>query len=66
MSNVQKRAFSILEAADYLGISRSQIYRLMTDRKLKSVKIGARRLITREACDALLETGASPDAQDAA
>ncbi|KPP82872.1 MAG: DNA binding domain, excisionase family [Oceanicaulis sp. HLUCCA04] len=66
MTTQTKRALSILEAAAYLGISRSQVYRLMTDGSLKNVKIGARRLITRDACDALLEAGVNRDEQDAA
>ena len=35
------------EAAELLGISRTHVYRLMKANELRSVKIGARRLIPR-------------------
>lgn len=37
---------SILEAAKALGVGRSTIYELLNNRKLQSVKIGTRRLVT--------------------
>ncbi|MGJ3232178.1 MAG: helix-turn-helix domain-containing protein [Oceanicaulis sp.] len=52
---IEARAFSVMEAAQYLGVSRSQVYRLLADGSLKSLKIGARRLVRRDALDALLE-----------
>ncbi len=55
----QKRAaYSVLDAAQYLGVSRSQVYRLLADGSLDSLKIGTRRLIRRDAMDALLERSA--------
>lgn len=51
-------AYSILDAAQYLGVSRSQVYRLLADGSLDSLKIGTRRLIRRDAMDALLERSA--------
>ena len=53
---MEARAFSVMEAAQYLGVSRSQVYRLLADGSLKSLKIGARRLVRRDALDALLES----------
>lgn len=52
-------AFSVVDAAQYLGVSRSQVYRLLADGSLDSLKIGTRRLIRRDALDALLERSAS-------
>jgi excisionase family DNA binding protein len=53
------RALSVQQAAKACGISRSTIFRLMKDRKLESIRIGARRLIRVEALDSLLGGGAS-------
>ncbi|MGH1491793.1 MAG: helix-turn-helix domain-containing protein [Acidimicrobiales bacterium] len=39
--------FAIHEAADLLGIGRTNVYVLMNNGKLHSVKIGGRRLIPR-------------------
>jgi excisionase family DNA binding protein len=36
---------NVAEACEYLRISKWTLYRLIQDRKLKSVKIGSRRLI---------------------
>jgi len=47
---------SIGEAAQLLGIGRSTLYRLFTDRNLTGVKIGARTLIRRSDLEALLES----------
>lgn len=56
----QRAAYSVLDAAQYLGVSRSQVYRLLADGSLDSLKIGSRRLIRRDAMDALLERSAAP------
>lgn len=50
---------SIREAAAYLNIGFSSIYEKMgTD--LQAVKIGRRRFILRESCDALIARGIEP------
>jgi excisionase family DNA binding protein len=51
------RALSILrtlEAAALYGISRSTIYVLMAQGKLRTVKIAGRRLVPRDAIEALI------------
>jgi excisionase family DNA binding protein len=53
-----KRALSIREAARTCGLSRATLYRLIADGKLATLKIGARRLVTIGAIDALLSGGA--------
>ena len=57
-NTTERAAYSILDAANYLGVSRSQVYRLLADGSLDSLKIGTRRLIRRDAMDALLEQSA--------
>jgi excisionase family DNA binding protein len=57
--NLERRALSIPEAARTCGVSRATLYRLIADGKLKTLKIGARRLVTVGALDALLSGGAS-------
>lgn len=60
MESPKRAAYSVLDAAQYLGVSRSQVYRLLADGSLDSLKIGSRRLIRRDAMDALLERSAAP------
>jgi excisionase family DNA binding protein len=45
----ERLAFSVIEAAEMLGISRAMVYVLIEAGKIRSRKIGARRVITREA-----------------
>ena len=54
----ERRALSICEAANSCGLSRATLYRLIADGKLSTLKIGARRLVTVAAIDALLSGGA--------
>jgi excisionase family DNA binding protein len=62
MSNItvkqERRALSIGETAQTCGLSRATIYRLIEQGKLKTLKIGARRLVPVGALDALLNVGA--------
>lgn len=58
-TNMEKRALQVKEAAAQYGISRSTIYKLMADGTLQTVKLGGRRLIPRDAMEALLKAGAS-------
>ena len=46
------------EAQAVSGLSRSTIYELLKAGKLRTVKVGGRRLILRESLQALLQTGA--------
>lgn len=41
--------YSPVEAAWQLSVSRAKLYELMTEGQIRSVKIGARRLIPRQA-----------------
>ncbi len=54
----ERRALSIRETAQVCGISRATIYRLIAERKLTTLKIGARRLVPLGAIDALLNGAA--------
>jgi excisionase family DNA binding protein len=45
------RLLSIKQATYELGISRTSMYELITDRKLRTVKIGRRRFVPREAIE---------------
>jgi excisionase family DNA binding protein len=53
---VERLAYSPAEAAQALGISRAKLYQLLDDGALPSVKLDRRRLIRREALDALLDS----------
>lgn len=48
-------AMTIVEAADYLRISRATIYRLFRSGELKPARLGGRTLVRRVDADALLE-----------
>jgi excisionase family DNA binding protein len=50
----QHRLFSVGEAAAYLRISRTMIFKLLRQRKLTPTKIGTRTLISGAAIDRLL------------
>ena len=54
----EKRALRVNEASAQYGISRSTIYKIMSEGTLRTVKIGGRRLIPRDALEALLNGGA--------
>jgi excisionase family DNA binding protein len=54
---VEKRALSIREAAKTCGLSRATLYRLIEQKKLATLKIGSRRLVTVAAIDTLLSGG---------
>jgi excisionase family DNA binding protein len=48
-------AYSVTDAASASGLGRSTLYDLMAEGQLDYVKVRARRLITRQALEALLE-----------
>lgn len=52
--NSNAESFNIAEAAEIIGISKSTIYKLMAEGKLETLRIGGRRLVRREAIQALL------------
>jgi excisionase family DNA binding protein len=54
---IEARALRIKDAAQAYGISRSLIYKMMADGRLRTVKIGKRRLIPVAAIEALFEGG---------
>jgi excisionase family DNA binding protein len=53
----KRRAFSIRETERATNLSHATIYRLIASGKLKTVKVGARRLVPVSAIDALLQEG---------
>lgn len=58
-----KPVFTIEEAADYLGISRGSVYRLLDTGKLGSAHVGSRRLIAKGELERFLteETTREPE-----
>ena len=54
----EKRALRVKEASAIYGLSRSTLYVLMAAGKLRAVKVGGRRLIPRDALEALLNEAA--------
>ena len=53
-SNNNVRAFRVDDAARTYGLSRTTLYKLLSEGRLQSVKVGRRRLILRDSLDALL------------
>jgi excisionase family DNA binding protein len=54
----KRAAYAVKEAAELIGVSRSMLYLLMKNGALRTVKLGGRRLVPRDAIEALL-AGAS-------
>jgi len=54
----QRLAYGVPEAASMIGVSVRTVFDLIKDGRLKAVKIGGRRLVRREALEALLNEGA--------
>lgn len=50
-----KRAYRVNEAVAAYGVGRTKLYALMKEGKLKTVKVGGRRLIPAESLEALLQ-----------
>jgi excisionase family DNA binding protein len=50
-------AYSIPDASRLLSISRRHVYQLLSERKLKSIKLGSRRLIPRSELERLVAEG---------
>lgn len=56
--SVERRAYHVEEAAIIYGWSRSTLYKMMKEGTLRSVRVGGRRLIPRDALEALIGGGA--------
>lgn len=54
-STAPRAAMTVEEAADYLRISRANLYRLFKAGELKPARVGGRTLVRRIDADALLE-----------
>lgn len=65
VSLADRACFSVGEAAALAGLSVSFLYVLMERGTLRSVKLGARRLIPREALEELLASREPPQASAA-
>lgn len=55
VSPIQPLAFTVADAVAYSGLSRSRLYNLMQTRELPSLQVGGRRMIRRDALDALFD-----------
>jgi excisionase family DNA binding protein len=56
METTDKRGFSMNDACTYIGgVSRDQMYKLMTDEDIHSYMIGNRRYFLREELDKFLD-----------
>lgn len=57
---IKPLAFSIHDAVAYSGLSRSRLYTLIQSNELPSLQVGGRRMILRDAIDALFARLATP------
>ena len=55
---VERRAYRVAEFCAAYGVSRSTVYKLQAEGKLRTVLIAGRRLVPVEAAEALLNGGA--------
>ena len=53
-SNVEVRAYRVDDAAQAYGLSRTTIYKLLSQGRLRGVVVGRRRLILRNSLEELL------------
>ena len=51
---LERRAYRVSEFCTAFGLSRSTVYNLMADGRLRTVRIAGRRLIPADAAEALL------------
>lgn len=61
ISTDQRRAFRVKDFCALYSVSRSTAHKLMAEGKLRSIRVGGRRLIPKECAEALLEGGAAPE-----
>jgi len=54
----QRRGHSPGEAAAIIGVSRGTVYQLMAEGRLRSIKVGSRRIIPSDSIDELLAASA--------
>jgi excisionase family DNA binding protein len=54
---IERRALHVNDAATVYGVGRSMIYKLMSEGKLATVKVGGRRLVPCDNMEALLRSG---------
>jgi excisionase family DNA binding protein len=55
----ERRAFRVNDAVRTYGVGRSKLYDLIKTGELAAIKVGGRRLIPRDALEALLQKGAA-------
>lgn len=55
-TQVPRRVLTVAETADVLRVSRWMVYRLIHTRRLKTIKLGSRRLVPTTEVDALLSS----------
>jgi excisionase family DNA binding protein len=63
MTHHERLAFSMREAAELLGVSRPQVYRLRKAGQLKTVTVGGTLRVPRWALDQLLDRDHVADAK---
>ena len=55
--SLPRLAYSVFDASQMLGISQSSLWQWISEEKLKSIKIGNRRIITAQELQRLLNEG---------
>ena len=65
MSSQEKPLYTIGDACQFLGLSRSTVYRLIADGELRLIKVYNRSLIARCDLDGYVERLVRPDNQNA-
>ncbi|MCK0129228.1 helix-turn-helix domain-containing protein [Erythrobacter sp. F6033] len=55
LKEMQRKTLKVKEVAQALGISRTTIYKLISQGELQRIKLGASTLIAAESVDALLQ-----------
>ncbi len=58
MEQCEKLLYGVNDAAKLLSLGRSSVYKLLAQGRLRAVKVGDRRLVTRESIQHLLAQAA--------
>lgn len=59
-SSIEPKGCSVIDAGKAIGVSRGSVYKLLADGRLKSAKVGKRRIIFVDSISELLEALSSP------
>lgn len=58
---IKPHSLTVRDACDFTGLSRTRLYALIQERRIKSFLVGSRRMFLREDLEAFMNQAAQPD-----